>query len=105
MTESTETNGAAIISAIKECNGKVIGYICGHQHVDITGKWSGIQQTTLLCDKFENTNYYDGISVTNRESGKVTEQAVSVVSINSKTKQVVIRRIGAGRNSTISYYY
>lgn len=105
MTESTETNGAAIISAIKECNGKIIGYICGHQHVDITGKWSGIQQTTLLCDKFENTNYYDGISVTNRESGKVTEQAVSVVSINSKTKQVVIRRIGAGRNSTISYYY
>lgn len=105
MTGSTESNASDIISAIKHCNGTIIGYLCGHQHIDASRKVDGIQHTTILCDRFENTDYYSGYSVTNRTAGTTSEQAVSVVSINRTNKQVVIRRIGAGRNSTISYSY
>jgi hypothetical protein len=52
-----------------------------------------------------DTVYYPGISVTDRVTGTISEQAVSVVSINTTTKDVVIRRIGAGRNQTLSYNY
>lgn len=105
VTYSNESNGSDIISAIENCNGTIIGYICGHQHVDITEKHGTFQHTTLICDKFENINYYNGISVTDRVSGTESEQGVSVISINTTTKQVVIRRIGAGRNRTLSYTY
>lgn len=105
VTYSNESNGTDVINAISNCNGSIVGYICGHQHVDITEEIGGFQHTTLICDKFENSNYYDGISVTDRKAGTTSEQAVSVISINTKTKQVVIRRIGAGRNKTMSYSY
>lgn len=105
VTYMNESNGSAVISAINNCNGTIVGYICGHQHVDICEKIGDFQHTTLICDKFENVNYYDGISATDREAGTTSEQAVSVISINTKTKQAVIRRIGAGRNKTMSYSY
>ena len=54
-----------------------------------------------MVDKFENINYYDGISVTDRQVGTVSEQAVSIISINTNTKNVVIRRIGAGLESIV----
>ena len=56
---------------------------------------------TMLCDKFENVNYYDGISVTNRVADTITEQAVSVLSFNFKQRRVVLRRIGAGWSSVL----
>lgn len=97
MKDSTELNASDIISAINQCNGTIIGYICGHQHIDMTKKVGNFQQTTLQCDKLETINYYPGISFINRQAGNITEQAVSIISINQKTKQVIIRRIGAAR--------
>ena len=63
----------------------------------MTKKVGNFQQTTLQCDKLETINYYPGISFINRQAGNITEQAVSIISINQKTKQVIIRRIGAAR--------
>lgn len=97
MIESTELNASDIISAINQCNGTIIGYICGHQHIDMTKKVGNFQHTTLQCDKFETTNYYPGISFIDRSIGNETEQAVSIISINQETGQVIIRRIGAAR--------
>lgn len=105
VTTDNEVNGSDIIDAINNCNGTIVSYICGHQHIDLVEEHGGFKHLTLLCDKLENTNYYDGISVTDRESGTASEQAVSVVSINTTTKNVVVRRIGAGRQRTISYAY
>lgn len=105
VTEENELNGTDVIDAIENCNGTIVGYICGHQHCDITELIGTFHHTTLICDKFENSNYYPGISVTDRVTGTISEQAVSVVSINTTTKDVVIRRIGAGRNQTLSYNY
>lgn len=105
VTYMNESNGAAIVTAIENCNGTIIGYLCGHQHIDYSEKLGNFQHTTITCDRFENSNYYDGISITNRVAGTNTEQSVSVVSINPKTRNVVIRRVGAGRNMPISYLY
>lgn len=105
QTYLNEANGADVVTAINNCNGSIIGYICGHQHIDAIYNDGNFTHVTLQCDKFENTNYYDGISVTDRVVGTVSEQAVSVISINTTTKDVVIRRIGAGRNQTLSYNY
>ncbi len=105
VTTMNESNGAAIVTAIENCNGTIIGYLCGHQHIDYSEKLGNFQHTTITCDRFENTNYYSGISITNRVAGTNTEQSVSVVSINPKTRNVVIRRVGAGRNMPISYSY
>lgn len=105
VTYMDESNGSAIVSAIDNCNGTIIGYLCGHQHIDYCEKLGNFQHTTITCDRFENSNYYDGISITNRVAGTNTEQSVSVVSINPKTRNVVIRRVGAGRNMPISYSY
>ena len=104
VTTSNVTNGTAVINAIKECTGNIIGYFCGHQHIDLSEKISGFQHTTLICDKLDNTNWYPGISLTDRAEGTITEQAVSVISYNLRQRKVYIRRIGAGVDH-IEYTY
>lgn len=100
-----EQNGSDIVSAILNCNGTIIGYLCGHQHFDYHYFDGSIHHMTIICDRFDNTNWADGIAVTDRVRGTTSEQAVSVISFNTKTKDVVIRRIGAGRQQTLSYNY
>ena len=96
-TTENETNGTKILEAIKTCNGTIIGYICGHQHIDATYKSSGIQQTTLLCDKCENYSYYSAYSHNgDRVGGTATEQAITLITIDRKNKYVRFRRIGCG---------
>lgn len=103
------SNGADVISAINQCNGDVIGYFCGHQHVNAVSDTGLFYQATMRCDRFENTNYY-GLSYTERVAGTRTEQSVEVVSFNTKTKDVLIRGIGGGNadgdlNARMSFNY
>lgn len=105
MTSLNCGNGDEVKASIATCNGNLVGYICGHQHIDDTRNVGDFQQTTLLCDMLDNRNSYSGYSLTDREAGTTSEQAVSVISINTTTKDVVIRRIGAGRSRTLSYNY
>lgn len=102
ITTQNESNAQDIISAINKCNGNIVGYICGHQHIDDTRNIGDFQQTTLMCDRFENTNYYDGLSYTQRVADTANEQALSVISLNTKTRNVVVRRIGAGWPDIVS---
>lgn len=105
MTTLNCGNGDEVQASIATCNGNLVGYICGHQHIDDTRNVGDFQHTTLMCDMLDSRNSYDGYSLTDRQAGTVSEQAVSVISINTTTKQVVIRRIGAGKQATLSYYY
>lgn len=102
-------NGAAVLSAVGQCNGTIIGYFCGHQHIDRTDVISAgsksIHQTMMICDKLENEPYYDNFSYPSRSSGNTSEQAISIISVNTKSKNVVIRRIGAGSSNGLSYTY
>ena len=101
-----------IQNALGNSNGSAIGYFCGHQHIDlvsyVVSNNKKIYESTLLCDRFENNQYFDDPSLypeNNRQALTVTEQVLSVVSFNTKTKDVVIRRLGAGRNQIMSYNY
>lgn len=106
VTTMNESNGAAIAAAIATSNGTVVGYFCGHQHIDGISTISGIHQAMLYCDKLENIDYYSGYSVTDRTAGTTSEQAVSVISFNTTTKQVVIRRIGVeSPNQALAFSY
>ena len=107
VTTQNESNGTDIIAAINNCNGTIVGYFCGHQHIDYCEKIGNFQHTTFQCDKLETNNYYSGISFTDRSAGNTTEQAVTVISINTTLRQVVTRRIGAARQATktMSYTY
>ena len=102
ITTQNETGATSIINAILSTNGNLVGYICGHQHIDHTGNTGQLQQMTLMCDRFENTNYYDGLSYTERVADTVNEQALTILSLNTKTRSVVARRIGAGWSDIIS---
>lgn len=102
ITTQNEGGATNIINAILSTNGNLVGYICGHQHIDFVGNTGQIWQATLMCDRFENTNYYDGYSYTQRVANTVNEQALSVLSLNAKTRSVVIRRIGAGWTDIIN---
>lgn len=106
VTTMNEANGAAIAAAIATSNGTVVGYFCGHQHIDGISTISGFHQAMLYCDKLENNAYYSGYSVTDRQEGTIKEQAVSVISFNTTTKQVVIRRVGVrSPNQTLAFSY
>ena len=101
ITTQNEANAAAVISAIASCNGSIVGYVCGHQHIDDTRNIGDFQQTTLMCDRFENTDYYNGLSYTERVAGTDNEQAITIMSLNTQTREVVFRRIGAGWASIV----
>lgn len=95
-------NSQALINAIKTCNGSIVGNISGHDHVDALKMIDdSFYRLTLMCDRFEDDQSY----APPRETGTITENAVTVVSFNTKTKQVVARRIGAGLNNQIQYSY
>lgn len=105
FANQNESNGSAIISAINTCNGHIVGYFCGHQHIDAIYNTGDFYQATLYCDKLETFNYYEGYSITDRSAGNETEQAVSVISFNTKTGDVVIRRIGVGLQRSLTFNY
>lgn len=96
---------AEVVEAIKVCNGNIVGYFCGHQHIDsVYTITDAFKQIIFLNDRNEVTDYYHGYSVTNRSTGTISEQAVSAVSINTSTKQVLILRVGAGtQERTFTY--
>lgn len=90
-------NGAIVTSILSNCNGHVVGYFCGHEHIDqlrlVNNRFF---QLISLCDRFENDNYFNVENYPTRVQGTVSEQVVTVVSFNTKTGDVVTRRIGAG---------
>lgn len=102
ITDMNLENPAEVISNILVTNGVIVGYFCGHQHIDDCRSIGSLYQTIMLNDKLENIEYYSDLSVTNRVAGTTTEQAVSVVSINRSTRTVIVRRIGAGWTASIS---
>ena len=93
-----------IVNALKTTNGVFIGYFCGHEHFDrIVAVDDSFYQITLLNDSCVKDTEFDVITNPDRTAGTVSEQAVSIVSINTSTGDVTIRRIGAGENMTYNY--
>ena len=86
----TYTNKSAteITNIISTCNGKIVGYFCGHEHVD---------NQTLVNKKFyQNVFYSDCLNANQkwRKSGFTDDQCITIVSFNTKTGNVRFNRIG-----------
>lgn len=98
------TKSAEITSAISSCNGYIVGYFCGHEHLDqlrlVNNKF---YQLISNCDRFETGDSW-GVPRPSRTRGTSTEQVVTVVSFNISTGDVVTRRIGAGAGLTANEF-
>ena len=99
-------NAQAISNALAACNGKVVGYFCGHQHIDrITTINNKFKQVTLLCDCIDDREYYPEIyTYPTRTPGTASEQAITIVSFNTSTGVVNLTRIGAYTPNTLPSY-
>lgn len=99
-TNSVEAkNGDEVEEILREWDGPIAGYICGHQHIDSTYTNDRFNYTTLYCDKFSSPSSnesYRSNKPTNRTGNSDTDSAVTVVSINTAQHLVYFRRIGAG---------
>lgn len=105
ITSSWESGSASALStAIASTNGTIIGYFCGHEHHDRIIKVNNVfYQVALLNDSCDKDTTFPSITNPDRTAGTTSEQAVSVISINTTTGAVVIRRIGAGQNLSYNY--
>lgn len=93
-----------IVNAILTTNGRIIGHICGHEHHDRLIKIDdAFYQCTLLNDSCVKDTTPSEIIKPDRTRGTYSEQAVTVVSFNTKTGDVVTRRIGAGNEQSWNY--
>ena len=93
--EDGSDDGATIISNINTCNGRVVGYFCGHQHLDLITNTGRFRQITLMCDKFSNIVYYPDYQIPERIANTDSEQALTVIHVNTSTRRVEFTRIGA----------
>ena len=91
-------DGEQLSELIAGCNGHVVGYICGHEHLDLqTLAEEGFYQTILTSDAIMPGQK-------GRKSGTASEAAVTVMSINTATGEVRFHRIGASLDESVQGY-
>ena len=91
-------DGVLLSHLIANCNGHVAGYMCGHEHKD---------HQSLVKDTFYQTivtSDYIANDQPERSAGTESEQAVTIVSINTKTGDVQFRRVGTDFGEQIQDY-
>ena len=91
-------DGVLLSHLIANCNGHVAGYMCGHEHKD---------HRSLVKDTFYQTivtSDFIAIDQPERSVGTESEQAVTIVSINTKTGDVQFRRVGTDLGEQIQDY-
>lgn len=97
--QSSET----IITVLRESEIPLIGYWCGHQHLDESTLLDGnIYHTTFMCDLFDTSDYYEYYTYPPRRIDgfdSMTGQALTVASVNTKTHDVQFLRVGNCHNS------
>lgn len=75
----------------------VVGYFCGHKHVDMLNVENGVTYVVTTCDALYQDDGYG------RTAGTITEQAFDVISVNTNTRHVDMIRVGAGNNRSFNY--
>lgn len=105
ITDQWNSGQASTITAtIKTCPVPIVGYFCGHEHLDRVVKVDdSFWMITCLNDSCAKDSSTSIVNPT-RTRGTVSEQAVSIVCANIKTGDVEIKRIGA-KNPDIDLSY
>ena len=95
------TNETAILALVEMIGKPFIGFITGHQHIDETDVLSnGAYLTTLICDKFDTSNFYQYYTYPTRTQGTDSEQAITILSINPTLQDVQFYRVGSCCNES-----
>ena len=95
----TNKSAEQIAKYISQCNGNVVGYFCGHEHLD---------NQSLVNKKFYQTIFNsDCLNVNQkwRKTNTINDQSITVVSVNTKTGHVVFHRIGTPIKNINTYRY
>jgi hypothetical protein len=76
---------------------ELVGYICGHNHMDDNCVDNNVLYLSTLCD----ARYQDsGIT---RTQGTTSAGAFDIITLNSETKTLNLTRIGAGSDRVFNY--
>ena len=99
----TADNGYDAVSVdadFTNAKGNLIGYFCGHKHVDEVYSASDVKVILTRCDGAEEN---DSTLKAERVAGTVTEQSFDVFTVNKATRTIYATKIGAGDDREISY--
>lgn len=89
-----------LLNIVDTTNNDFIGFITGHQHLDECVQLpNGTFHTTLMCDYFDEQNYYSYYDYPTRTVGTDSEGAITIMSVNPITKDVRFYRVGSCCNS------
>jgi hypothetical protein len=89
-----------LLNIVDTTNNDFIGFITGHQHLDECVQLpNGAFHTTLMCDYFDEQNYYSYYDYPTRTYGTDSECAITIMSINPFTKDVKFYRVGSCCNA------
>jgi hypothetical protein len=89
-----------LLNIVDTTNNDFIGFITGHQHLDECVQLpNGAFHTTLMCDYFDEQNYYSYYDYATRTYGTDSECAITIMSINPFTKDVKFYRVGSCCNA------
>ena len=77
--------------------GVLIGYICGHNHLDEDSDEDGVLSISTTSDAMFNTDGYG------RSFGTTSESAFDVVGIDKANQSLSLIRVGAGNNRSFIY--
>ncbi len=94
----TSRNAEALSEMIAGCNGHVVGYFCGHEHLDGQSRVKdSFYQNCLVSDCIRKDQM-------KREANTREDGAVTVVSVNTTTGQVILQRVGLPMDGKLKNY-
>ena len=85
-----------VSTILANTRGSLVGYICGHVHKDqYTFVKNSFYEVVLNCDKNTHTRLVDR---------SPSEQVITVISVNTETGEVALRRIGYNPSDRLKSY-
>lgn len=97
VLDYTSDDGVNASSDFTSSKGKVVAYICGHNHKDENFLENGVVYVSTGCDAKYHNDKWDRISRT------TSEQLFDVFFVDTTNKKIKTIRIGAGENREFEY--
>lgn len=100
----TSTDAHGTVTVTKDFTLDTNTFVChlaGHQHRDASAKTDGVLSILQTCDCY--SGYRPQGNYTGRYPGTITEQAVSIFSVDFDTRTLKMTRIGGGEDNEWTY--
>lgn len=91
---------SSVNTALANVKSKVICWVFGHVHIDISGVVNGIRMISVTCDA--HGVQATSMSSDNRNENTINEQAFDVFTFNTTNRKIHCTRFGGGQYNAIS---